>query len=132
MRKGTRLYSILKNKCPQCHEGDFFKYSNAYNLKNMSKMPDNCSVCHQKYEPETGFYYGAMYVSYAIGVATFVTVWVATSVLAPEMEALGIIALMLIAIFIMAPLSYRLSRRVWINLFVKYKAFTNNNIKQTN
>ena len=95
-------------------------------------MPKNCSVCDQKYEPEAGFYYGAMYVSYAIGVATFVTVWVALSILAPDMGAIGIITYMLVAILLIAPVSYRISRRVWINLFVKYKGVQKNNIKQTN
>jgi len=132
MRKGTKLYSILRNKCPQCHEGDFFEYQYAYDLKNMSKMPKNCLVCDQKYEPEIGFYYGAMYVSYAIGVATFVTIWIVLNVLAPDMGALGIITYMLVAILLLAPFTYRVSRRVWINLFVKYKGIQNKNIKQTN
>ena len=27
------------------------------------EMPDECPVCRQTYEPEPGFYYGAMYIS---------------------------------------------------------------------
>ena len=122
MKKGTKLYSILRNKCPQCHEGDFFESSNAYDLKRMSKMPDNCPVCDLKYMPEQGFYWGAMFVSYALGVVIFVSVWVAIMVLAPETGALGIITAMLSAILLLAPVNYRLSRRVWINLFVRYKS----------
>ena len=25
IKKGTKLYSILKLKCPHCHEGEFFE-----------------------------------------------------------------------------------------------------------
>lgn len=33
-------------------------------------MPAACSVCGQAFEPEVGFYWGAMYVSY--GFSTFI------------------------------------------------------------
>lgn len=127
MNKGTKLYSVLRNKCPRCHEGKFFEVSNPYNLTKFSRMPENCPVCGQKYEPETGFYYGAMYVSYGIGVAVFVTVWVATMVLFPEMSAFGIIACVLTALFLMWPISFRTARLVWINLFIKYNEKTKEN-----
>ncbi|MGK7390433.1 MAG: DUF983 domain-containing protein [Candidatus Cyclobacteriaceae bacterium M2_1C_046] len=32
-------------------------------------MNDQCPVCHQTFHPEPGFYFGAMYVSYAFSVA---------------------------------------------------------------
>jgi hypothetical protein len=120
MTKGTKIYSVFKNKCPKCHEGQFFETANPFILSKLSKMPDNCPVCGQKYEPETGFFYGAMYVSYALGVALFVAVWVAINVLAPEMGAGGIIAWVLVALFVFFPLNFKLSRLVWINIFVKY------------
>ena len=25
-RKGNKIYSILRGKCPRCHQGNFFKY----------------------------------------------------------------------------------------------------------
>ncbi|MCB9222815.1 MAG: DUF983 domain-containing protein [Crocinitomicaceae bacterium] len=120
MFKESKLYSIFKNKCPKCHEGQFFQTNNPYNLAEFSKMPEKCPVCGQKYEPETGFYFGAMYVSYALGVAIFVTVWVATSVLTPDLAVGWLIALVLGAILLMFPVSFRLARLIWINLFVKY------------
>jgi uncharacterized protein (DUF983 family) len=120
MIKGTKLYSILRNKCPKCHEGQFFETNNPYNLASMSKMPEKCPECGQKYEPETGFFFGAMYVSYALGVAEFVTVWVAYSVLSSEMNAGILIALILGTLVILFPLNFRLARLVWINFFVKY------------
>lgn len=126
MNKRTKLYSVLRNKCPRCHEGQFFETNNPYNLSKFSKMPEKCAVCEQKFEPETGFYYGAMYVSYGLGVAVFVTVWLATWLLFPEMSAFGTIACVLGALFLMFPISFRLARLTWINLFIKYKGKTEN------
>lgn len=121
MTKGTKLYSIFRNKCPQCHEGDFFSSSNAYRLSRMTEMPDKCEVCGQSYQPEPGFYYGAMYVSYGLGVAQFVAIWVATSVLFPNMNVWVLISLVVGGQLLVFPPMFRLSRRIWINLFVKYK-----------
>lgn len=121
MKKGTKLYSIFKNKCPRCQEGDFFESKNPYDLKRFSKMHETCSVCDQKFEPEIGFYFGAMYVSYAIGVAVFVSIWVAIIVLSPGMHPAGIFGFVVLGLFLMFPISFRISRRIWINIFVKYE-----------
>ena len=72
--KGTKLYSIFKLKCPKCHEGEFFE-SRLYDLKKLGHVLEECPTCKTSYVPEPGFYFGAMYVSYALGVALFVTIW---------------------------------------------------------
>lgn len=122
MKKGSKLYSILKNKCPKCNEGDFFISGNAYDLKRFSKMNSRCPVCSESFEPEPGYYFGAMYVSYAINVAVMVAVWIAAHLLFDGQ--LGIWWLVLISIvigLILTPITFRISRLVWINLFVKFK-----------
>ncbi|MCO5232785.1 MAG: DUF983 domain-containing protein [Chitinophagales bacterium] len=65
-----KFYKILLHaKCPQCGEGNMFKDSNPYHLYNYDKMNKYCSYCKLDFENETGFYFGAMYVSYGLGVA---------------------------------------------------------------
>lgn len=123
INKGNKLYSIINNKCPKCHEGSFFTSPHAYDLKTFSDMPDECPVCHQTYQPEPGYYYGAMYVSYALNVAIFVTVWVATNVL--FQDGVGVWWLVLASIIAgvgLMPLSFRLARLIWINFFIRYEA----------
>lgn len=121
--KGNRLYSIFKNKCPRCHEGNFFDHNNPYNLSNFYKMEISCKVCGEKFDREPGFYYGAMFISYGLNVAWFVSAWVATIVLLPENINILLLASIIIGFgLIMAPLTYRLSRLIWINFFVGYKA----------
>lgn len=121
MNKGTKMYSIVNNKCPKCHEGQFFNTNSSYDLQHFAEMPDECPVCGQTYMPEPGFYYGAMYVSYALNVAIFVTVWVASNVLFSD--GLGVWWLVLASIIAglaLMPVSFRWARLIWINFFVKY------------
>ena len=53
--------ALLDLRCPRCHTGKLFNYP-ALSFSFM-EMPADCPVCHQTYEPEPGFYYGAMYIS---------------------------------------------------------------------
>lgn len=115
----TKLYSILNLKCPVCHEGEFFQ-AHPYNLSKVGDLHQQCPVCGVKYEKEIGFYTGALYVSYAIGVAVSVSTWVALLVLVPD---LGIITQILTIIFVMlfgAPMFYALSKIIWANFFFHY------------
>ena len=64
-KKGTKLNSILKLKCPRCQEGDLFTVKNPYRLKYLDKMPTYCPVCGEDLQREVGFYYGAMMISHA-------------------------------------------------------------------
>ena len=118
-KKGTRLYSIFKMKCPQCQEGDFF-ISKPYDLKKAGDLHKNCSVCNVKYSKEPGFYYGAMYVSYALTVAIFVTMWVSFNLFFENMSA-GLQIFLIIAVtIVLTPYLYALSKIIWANLFIKY------------
>lgn len=126
------VYSIFNNKCPRCHEGEFFKNGNAFDLKNFSNMHDNCPVCDLSYQQEPGFYYGAMYVSYAINVAIMVSVWVAYLVLAGDNVSIWwmVLASALLGLAL-TPLTFRLARLLWINFFVRYdSAFSRAGKKQ--
>jgi uncharacterized protein (DUF983 family) len=119
--KGSIIYSVTKNKCPRCQEGDFFKNSNSYKLGTFTEMNVNCSSCGLKYEIEPGFFYGSMYVSYALNVAWFVTLWVATSVLAPDMAKMTQFLIIAVTLLAMYPIMYRYARLLYTNIFVKYK-----------
>lgn len=119
--KGTKMYSILHMKCPHCQEGEFFESRNPYNLKKAGNILDECPVCHRKLSKEPGFYYGAMYVAYGLGVAVFVTVLVATVVLYPQAPDWVYIALTVLVLFFGGPFFYALSKIIWANLFFRYK-----------
>ena len=123
LNKGSKLYSILFNLCPKCHEGMFWKTNNPFKnilLKN-SESSISCKKCLIKYELEIGFWYGAMYISYAIGVALMLFLWGVLSFFFPLMDVLLLISLVVIGILIFSPINYHISRLIWINIFIKYQ-----------
>lgn len=60
----STLLAMLGQKCPRCHQGHMFTHG-MYNLAHYTEMPPACPVCSLSFEPEPGFYIGAMYISYA-------------------------------------------------------------------
>ncbi len=117
----SMLYSIFKNKCPKCHKGDFFVTGNSYDLKNFTKMHQYCPVCSESYEPEPGYYFGAMYVSYAMNVAIMVAAWIGSLLFFSEEVNIWMLVLVTILVGLaLTPLIFRWSRIIWINIFVKY------------
>jgi len=118
--KGSKFYSIAKYKCPICHEGQYWKGKNPYDLKNFHIDREVCSECGHKYEIENGFYYGAMYVSYGISVAFAVATFMAIYVLFPETPYYIYIIAVILSIFLFMPISFRTSRLIWMNMFSSY------------
>jgi uncharacterized protein (DUF983 family) len=76
LKKGTKLYSILTGSCPKCHEESMYVDKNPYHLGTLFKMEERCSHCQTKYKLEPSFFYGAMYVSYGVGIAFAVAAFV--------------------------------------------------------
>lgn len=122
-KKGSMLFSILFNKCPRCHEGDFMKEKNLLKLHKAFQMHEHCPKCGLKYMMEPSFFYGAMYVNYgltvAISIATFII-----STLFFNLSLVESFIPIVIVLVLTAPVSSRFSRIIWINLFVKYNPNT--------
>lgn len=117
MLKRSRLYSIFFNKCPKCHQGDFFEVKNPYNLEKFSKMNKECSECSESFTRETGFYYGAMYASY--GITVFFGLFLfALMVVFFDLDVWAFLITFSLAIILFMPVIYRISRLIWINIFV--------------
>ncbi|MGM0479287.1 MAG: DUF983 domain-containing protein [Bacteroidota bacterium] len=118
--KGNRLYSILKARCPVCHEGKVFTYNQVFHPGKFDKMEERCSACGHKYEIETGFFYGAMYVAYALTVALSVATFILTYLIYPPTPYWVYIINILVVLIVMAPITFRGGRMIWINFFHGY------------
>lgn len=116
----SMITSMLNNTCPKCREGKLFAYK-TYDLKNFQKMNPECECCKQPFQLEPGFYDGAMYVSYALQVALFVSVFVAYQVLYPEADIWWYLLTVSVLIVLLIPVFLRLSRSVWIHFFIRYR-----------
>lgn len=117
--KGTKLYSIFFGVCPVCHNESMYKKRNPFIVNQLFEMHDRCSHCNTKYKIEPSFFYGAMYVSYGIGVALGVAVFLISHFFLKTNLLVSFI-LICIAVIGLLPLEMRLSRNIWINLFMKY------------
>ena len=56
-------------KCPTCGKGDLYTSKSSFDLKNFLNMHQKCTVCSEDFVVETGFYQGAMYISYILSCA---------------------------------------------------------------
>lgn len=118
-KKGTKLYSIFRAKCPKCHEGAFFKNGFTLNPSKITEIHSNCPNCHLKYMLEPSFFYGAMYVNYGLTVAISVGFFIIAKVIL-GLSLLQSFFVIILALVIFAPVSLRLSRILWINMFVSF------------
>lgn len=123
------LTSVVKSKCPRCNLDSLYVDNNPYHLSKLSQMKKCCDKCNQAFEPEPGFYYGAMYVSYGLGIAFMV---------APAMLMYGMFQIsfgwlltFVLTMYIIAfPLFFRWSRNIWLNIFVKYDVDVHDKLAQ--
>jgi len=119
LKKGTKLYSILTGSCPKCHEESMFKNKNPYILSEALSMHEICSNCGTKYKIEPSFFYGSMYVSYPVGIAFAASAFVISFfVFNANINVIFISIIGTLIVFM--PVILRLSRNIWINLFVNY------------
>lgn len=119
LKKGNKLYSVLFGKCPKCHQESMYQTKNPYYLSQTLKMHEHCSHCDTKYKIEPSFFYGSMYVSYAVGIAFAVATFIISNLfLGSSLKvAFGCIVGTLVGFM---PVIMRISRNIWINLFMSY------------
>ena len=118
-KKGNKLYSIFTGSCPKCHRESMYLNKNPYILSETLKMHERCSHCNTKYKIEPSFFYGSMYVSYAVGVAFAVAAFIISYVFlgsGPKTAFLAIVG----TLVVFMPVIMRLSRNIWINFFMSY------------
>jgi len=117
--KGSKLYSILFGKCPKCHNESMYTYKNPYNIANTLKINERCSHCNTRYRLEPSFFYGSMYVSYGVGIAFAVAAFIVSYLFLKTSINVAFISIIGTLVVFM-PIIMRLSRNIWINLFMHY------------
>jgi uncharacterized protein (DUF983 family) len=117
--KGSKIYSILTGTCPVCHSGKMYKNSNPYIISDTLKMHDRCPHCDTKFKIEPSFFYGAMYVSYAVGVAIAVAAFI-ISYLFIGLNRNATFAVIVSTLVLLLPIITRISRNIWINAFFAF------------
>lgn len=113
------MYSLFTNTCPRCHKGKVFESKNPYSYKKGLKMNESCSCCKLQYEREPGFFFGAMYVSYALTSGLFIVLFLADA-LWFHLETWVLLTLIISAIIVLFPVTFRWGRLIWMNFFTRY------------
>ena len=121
MKKGTKLYSILKLKCPRCQIGNLFKNSGFFVFTEILEMPDKCSHCKQGFKIEPGFYSAALWISYPIVLITFIPL----VILGFSLDSINgvfryVYPLIVLFIFFLQIPIMRISRAVLLNMTIDY------------
>ncbi|ADV48194.1 DUF983 domain-containing protein [Cellulophaga sp. E16_2] len=124
--KGTKLYSIFTGTCPVCQQESMYKEANPFKIMDTLKMNERCSHCNTKYKIEPSFFFGAMYVSYPIGIG-FAAIAFVLSYLVFKIDILPTFYIICVIMLFMLPVILRLSRNIWINFFKHYQKQTNLN-----
>nr|WP_294922505.1 DUF983 domain-containing protein [uncultured Flavobacterium sp.] len=119
LKKGSKLNSILTGSCPKCQNESMYLDKNPLHLTKVLKMNENCSHCGLKYQLEPSFFYGAMYVSYGLNVAVGIAAFIVSFVFFGTTIEESFLAIV-IALIVLFPFVLRLSRNLYINMFISY------------
>ncbi|TXK31145.1 DUF983 domain-containing protein [Pontibacter qinzhouensis] len=119
-QKNSLLYSIVACKCPRCRDGNMF-IEKAHYTTRFADMHTNCPCCGQAFEPEPGYYYGAMYVSFAINVAIFFITLLVLYQIVEEVSVAMMAGAVAVVVVGLLPVIFRISRSLWISIFIRYE-----------
>src|SRR5437588_9647222 len=103
----SRLWAILRLRCPRCLTGKVFR--------GPVTMNDPCPVCGLVFQREEGYFLGAMYVSYLLSAVLLGTFYFAVKAAFPGLGSAAAPLVALVPYLPLAPLVFRYSRVFWVH-----------------
>jgi uncharacterized protein (DUF983 family) len=107
-RLPSRGWAILRQRCPRCYQGPVFH--------GIATMYENCPHCGLKFGREPGYFLGAMYYAYGMGIfilgAFTALIW---WLFLPTWEVHQVVLVALIPFLFFLPLIFRYSRVLWMH-----------------
>ncbi len=113
----NRFMGIVRCKCPRCGQGEVFK-TNAIITFKTPAMNKRCDRCNQVFERESGFFWGAMYVSYALTLVESAIIFLTCQLFFDDPFDYAIIAIIAAAMLLFSMMNFRYSRMIWLYIFV--------------
>jgi len=105
----SAIQAILSALCPRCRLGRIFRKS----VWLCPRLNERCPACGLKFEREDGYFLGAMYIGYGLGIAAIsvlsVLVWEVTKLPLLKSVVWGIILFLPLA-----PVLTWMARVLWI------------------
>ena len=102
-----RLWAVITLRCPRCLKGRVWR--------QLLSMNATCPVCGFVFDRESGYFAGAMVVSYALAVPILAGIVIALITLG----GLDVVVALIIgntAYLVLVPFIFRYSRVVWLHL----------------
>lgn len=103
MWRHLRGFALLR--CPRCFEGPIYE--------GLIRTRETCPVCGLRYERDPGYFTGAMYGSYILGIVLTFPVWLI--MLMAGYEAIPILAAVAVELAVLLPILFRFSRSAWLH-----------------
>ena len=123
MSKTPQSLAMLGAKCPRCRRGNMFE-GKTYRLA-CNRINIDCPFCGMVFEIEPGYFYAAMYVSYAFNVAQGVSICLFTWLLTGNTDSPWLyLSTILTGLLLLSPLNFRYSRVIllyWLSPKVHYR-----------
>ncbi|WP_209330271.1 DUF983 domain-containing protein [Lunatimonas salinarum] len=105
--------ALIGCKCPRCRRGGLFPVP-VYSFLKLTVVNKQCAVCGEEFAPEPDFFYGAMYISYALSVALFISIMVALNVLFEDPALMLYIGSVVVFNVLLLPLMLRYSKVLYL------------------
>jgi uncharacterized protein (DUF983 family) len=124
MKTISKLEAVISCKCPRCRQGAIFSGS-MLSLKGQVTN-EYCPHCQLRFEREPGFFYVAMFISYALNVSEMITLGAAAYFFGLELTYENLwayVAITIGGVLLFAPFNYRYSRVMllhWLTPGLKY------------
>lgn len=116
------ISAILKGKCPKCQEGDIYVNKSVFPLSKCMALVDHCPKCGQKIKSKNdnapGMNYAVSVVVYALGFIIYALIW---GISATDNSMIYSFVFATVLVIILQPWLMRLSKTIYLYLFVKFK-----------
>ncbi|ASU32828.1 DUF983 domain-containing protein [Mucilaginibacter xinganensis] len=123
MTPTPKSWAMLHTKCPRCRRGSMFS-GGMYNFGS-NKIYDRCPHCNLHFEIEPGYFYAAMYVSYAMNVAEATTIAALTYIITRNNDSPWLyLSTILLGCLVLSPINFRYSRVLllyWLSPKINYQ-----------
>jgi uncharacterized protein (DUF983 family) len=101
------FWAILRQRCPRCHQGKVFA--------GQFTMNRICPVCGLRFEREPGYFLGAMYFSYGIGVILIGALAGLVYLVRPDLALHWCVLMGWLLFLPLTPAVFRYSRVLWMH-----------------
>ena len=110
------VLNLIQNKCPHCGKSHVYQRGNLASFGSV-EMKAECEVCHTSFNKDPGFYWGSMYVSYALAMLEAIIAYTFCRLGGTGTFDMVNLLVIVFAILACSPFNYRMARLVWLYMF---------------